>query len=122
MRDSDIRGRRLAIVSHDLMNAHLSDDAASVAALAALEELGFGLMALPPAAQSESIRTEALRHLVDQVQDYLRHGYVAIAVADDHVGDGIERLETGCRAHGVTPPRRIRLGADFRATLETVGV
>ena len=118
MRDSDIRGRRLAIVSDMLMNAHLTDDASAVDALAALEELGFGLMALPPAAQSEAIRREALRHLIEQVQDYLRHDYVAIAVADDHVGDGIERLDAGCRTYGVTPPRRIELGPDFRAALE----
>lgn len=121
MRDGDTRGRRLAIVSHALMNAHLSDDASAVAALAALEELGYGLMALPPATQSESIRIAAINHLVDQVQDYLRHGYAAIVVADDHVGDGIERLDAGCRTYGVVPPRRIRLGSDFHTALETVG-
>ena len=117
MRDSDIRGRRLAIVSHALMNAHLSDDASSVAALAALEELGYGLMSLPLAPPSP-LRLEALRHLVDQLQDYLRHGYAAIVVADDHVGVWIEPLDAALRAYNVAPPRRIRPGADFRAALE----
>ena len=117
MRDSDTRGRRLAIVSHALMNAHLSDDPSAMSALAALEELGYGLMALPPATQSEPLRIDALHHLVDQLQDYLRHGYAAIVVADDHVGDCLERLDAALRAHDATPPRRIRLGPDFRAAL-----
>jgi hypothetical protein len=121
MRESDTRGRRLAVVSHELMNAHLSDDAASIEALAALEELGYGLMALPPATQPEPLRIEAFDHLVDQLQDYLRHGYAAIVVADDHVGDWMERLDTACRTHHVTPPQRIRVAPDFRAALEAIG-
>lgn len=120
MRESDTRGRLLAIVSHELMNAHLSDDAASMAALAALEELGYGLMALPPATQPEPLRIEAFNQLIDQLQDYLRHGYAAIVVADRHVGDWMERLDTACRAHNVTPPQRIRVASDVRAALATV--
>lgn len=121
MRESDARGRLLAIVSHELMNAHLSDDAASVAALAALEELGYGLMSLPPAAQPESLWLEAFDHLVDQLQDYLRHDYAVIVVADRHVADWMERLDTACRARNVTPPQRIRVAPDFRDALTAVG-
>jgi len=120
MRDSDIRGRRLAIVSHELMNAHLADDASSVAALAALEELGYGLMSLPQATQSEPVRTDALNHLVDQLQDYLRHGYAAIVVADAHIGVWIEPLDAACRTYGVAPLCRIPVGPEFRGALETV--
>jgi hypothetical protein len=120
MRDSDIRGKRLAVVSHELMNAHLSDDASSVAALAALEELGFGLMSLPPA-PSSPLRIEALHHLVDQLQDYLRHGYAAVVIDDAHAGVWLEPLDAALRAHGASAPRRIPVGSDFRAALAAVG-
>ncbi len=53
MREGDARGRRLAIVSHELMNAHLADDSKAEEALALLEELGYGLMSLPLGTQSE---------------------------------------------------------------------
>ena len=120
MREGDIRGRRLAIVSHALMNAHLSDDASSVEALAALEELGFGLMSLPTGTASASVRSDALQHLVDQLQDYLRHGYAAIVVADAQIGVWSEPLDAALRAYGVAPPRRIPVGPDFRAALEAI--
>lgn len=120
MREGDIRGRRLAIVSHALMNAHLSDDASTVAALAALEELGFGLMSLPPETASAAVRSDALQHLVDQLQDYMRHGYAAIVVADAHIGVWNEPLDAALRAYGVAPPRRIPVGRDFRAALDAV--
>ena len=120
MREGDIRGRRLAIVSHGLMNAHLTDDASSVAALAALEERGFGLMSLPLETASAAVRSDALQHLVDQLQDYLRHGYAAIVVADAHMTNWIEPLDAALRAYGVAPPRRIPVGQDFRAALGAV--
>ena len=120
MREGDIRGRRLAIVSHELMNAHLSDVASDIAALAALEELGFGLMALPPATAADAVRSDALHHLVDQLQDYLRHGYAAIVVADAHTTISIGPLDAALRAYGIAPLRRIPVEPDFRAALEAV--
>jgi hypothetical protein len=120
MREGDARGRRLAIVSHELMNAHLADDSNAVEALALLEELGYGLMSLPPITQSDSIRVEALSQLVDQLQDYLRHGYTAIVVESRPADDLFERLDTVCSSRGIALPRRIRLGINFREALEAV--
>jgi hypothetical protein len=108
----------LAIVGHELMNAHLADDADAVDALALLEELGYGLMSLPPTTQSEPLRAAALDQLVDQLQDYLRHGYAALIVESGPADDLLERLDAACRAHGIALPIRIRLGIDFRASLE----
>jgi len=118
MREGDARGRRLAIVSHELMNAHLADDSKAEEALALLEELGYGLMSLPLGTQSESVRIEALGQLVDQLQDYLRHGYAAIIVESGPADDLFERLDMVCCSRGIAPLRHIRLGGDFRDALE----
>jgi hypothetical protein len=120
MRETDARGRRIAIVTHELMNAHLSDDPNAVEALALLEALGYGLMSLPPDTQPEASRVEALGQLVDQLQDYLCHGFAAIIVECGPTDDLFERLGTVCRSRGIAPPRRIRLGIDFRDELELV--
>jgi hypothetical protein len=113
-------GRCLAIVSHELMNAHLGDDPNAIEALAALEELGYGMMALPPATQPASLEAEALDQLVDQLQDYVRHGYAAVIVESSPAEHVIDRLETACHSRGVATPRRIRSGADVRVALEAL--
>jgi hypothetical protein len=110
----------LAIVSHELMNAHLTDDSNAVDALALLEALGYGLISLPPTSQSESLRVEALDQLVDQLQDYIRHSYAAIIVESSPADDLYERLDTVCRSRGIALPPHIRLGMDFRVSLEAV--
>ena len=120
MREDDVRGRCLAVISHELMNAHLGEDPDAIVALAALEELGFGLISLPPVTQSGSVQAEALEQLFDQLQDYLRHGYAAIIVESTPADALLERLETICRSHGAGLPQRIRLGTGFRASIEAV--
>jgi hypothetical protein len=118
MREGDPRGRRLAIVSHELMNAHLADDSDAADTLARIEALGYGLMSLPPVTQPESLQAAALNQLVDQLQDYIRHGYAAIAVEDRSTNGLLERLDAHCRRREIALPQRVRAGADFRLALE----
>jgi hypothetical protein len=110
----------LAIVSHGLMNAHLTNDADAAAALALLEESGYGLMSLPPTTQSESLRAAALDQLIDQLQDYVRHGYLAIVVESEPADHLVESLDAICRSRGIALLQRIPVGMNFRDSLGAV--
>lgn len=123
MREDDPRGRRLAIVAHELLNAHLAEDTDAADALSALEDLGYGLMALPPLTQAEAVRLQAVEQLVEQLQDYLRHGYRAVIVEGAAADPLPEALDAGCRRYGIDPPLcRLRTGRDFRRRLELLEV
>jgi hypothetical protein len=103
------------------MNAHLTSDAVAVEAMSLLEELGYGLMARPPVTQPEQLRAIALEQLIDQLQDYLRHGYTAIVVESYPADSLLERLDSACDDYRVARPNRTRIGPNFRASLESVG-
>jgi hypothetical protein len=119
MREADGRGRRLAVISHELMNAHLTNDADAITALALLEEFGYGLMALPSITQPDALRAVALEHLIDQLQDYLRHGYTAIVIESHPTDSLLQHLDGACDACRVARPPRIRIGPNFRASLDS---
>jgi hypothetical protein len=100
------------------MNVHLTGNANAIEAISLLEELGYGLMALPSVTQPEPVRILALDQLIDQLQDYLRHGYTAIAVESDPPDGLIQRLDRACDAYRIDRLRRVRIGPQFRTAID----
>ena len=72
---SDERGWRVALVPDGLVNAQQAD-AARFDLLSLLDELGYGVMVMPPPGPHRLL----LEVTADQVAEFAHHGYAVVAV------------------------------------------
>ena len=80
MRNNDPRSRCIAILPDALVNGHLlapgdPSRAPLLRAFALLDDAGFGIVQLPPNDLSVERASASLDFALDQVADYLKHGY-----------------------------------------------
>lgn len=102
MRGTDVRSRKIAVVSDRTLNAHLSRDDVSARLLARLAAEGYGLVQLPPAEVAMNVAKVAILYAVDQLQDYAKNGYDVIdALMPQDVGPVAAAFHAECRSRGL---------------------
>lgn len=105
MRQSDNRSRKIAVVPEALMNAHLSGAEGALAMQRLLEEEGYGIIELPPADAPLAVIENAVRYVVDQVQDYVKNTYEVVEVTALRDPDAASRaFRDACQARRITLP------------------
>jgi hypothetical protein len=77
--EGDARGRRVAVIADRFVNP---EDGA-VDGMAVLEEEGWGAIQLPPAHYPAKVRAALLEHVVEAVEEFLRHDYTVVAIGVD---------------------------------------
>jgi hypothetical protein len=102
MTSSDVRSRRVALVHESIVNAHVGNARPGGVRVifAALAELGFGLVALPPAGLPAAASAMAVELALDQIADYAASGYRTVWVRggdDPHDAALAERVAAECR-------------------------
>lgn len=110
--NQDARGWRIALVPDALLNPS-PEQAGAAQTLRLLEQHGYGLLQLPPSDDSGDPGL-LLAVIADQIAEYTRHGYVAVAVGlHDQPGAGLHwrRLTALLRHRGIAPPPRYIYGS-----------
>ena len=79
--EGDARGFRVAVCADALVNP----EPGGLDALAVCARTGFGVMQLPATWYPEDVATGWLEQVAEQLDEYLRHGYVVVLVT--HAGD-----------------------------------
>jgi predicted CoA-binding protein len=103
MRQNDNRSRKIAVVPEALMNGHLSDREDALSMQRRLEEQGYGIIQLPPADAPTTVIENAVRYVVDQVQDYVKNSYEVIEVTTLRDADKASRIfREACQARQIT--------------------
>jgi hypothetical protein len=120
MRGGDARSYRMAIVAEYLVNPDAPENerlgGAPPAACALLEELGYGLVVLPPYDFPDAGIAERVEYLVDDALEYRSSGYDVVVVGVDGLtGKGVwlEWIEREVSRRGADPLRVVTV--PFRA-------
>jgi hypothetical protein len=93
MRNNDPRSRCIAILPDMLVNGHLLAKADPrrqrlLEAFASLDKAGFGIVQLPPDDLPVDHARASLDFALDQIADYLKHGYRFLRIELDEPGGG----------------------------------
>jgi hypothetical protein len=113
----DLRGWRIALVPHTLINPPHGSQRVIPDVLGVLEANGYGVLQLPPPGEHRLL----LAVIADQIEEYAHHGYAVVAIGlRGEQGDGLHwrRLAPLLRHRGVALPPRHVIRPDVDSALE----
>jgi hypothetical protein len=111
--EGDARGFRIAVCADALVNP----EPGGVDALAVCQRAGFGVMQLPATWYPDEVAAGWLEQVAEQLDEYLRHGYVVVLVTRARDAAGTRQRKAFAAAlaavgHGLPPEHKSSGDAD----------